>query len=369
MSLDGNSHNNELGYAEDFELSAFLNDDVCDDEFDKATNNSNNNRIDNSTSNVGFATPPPTPANEFDRLNEGLFDSCDNNLFDFLDQGIAAPCSNALPPTPLWTPATPCNASSSSWGTVTSAPTTTAPTATPTVPEFLASPGSAVTFDELESILGSPLTAVNESPILPPQQPQPQQPQLPLVDFLNSSSTDPNRTITLKVSELVSFCLLLSQGALKNALTLAQLQPPATPTNPTAAPKEETAVDAITPPPAKRSRQTSKRYQCSYPGCTHTSTRKYNIRTHEQTHQKDRARPHKCPHPQCTKSFARPQELVRHQRAHDPSKACVCKGCGRGFTRQDALRRHMKDKLCGDFDASSVVGSPRMSEIADRMEE
>ncbi|KAI9095583.1 hypothetical protein DFS34DRAFT_582056, partial [Phlyctochytrium arcticum] len=49
----------------------------------------------------------------------------------------------------------------------------------------------------------------------------------------------------------------------------------------------------------------------------------------------------------CPKTFPTRSACQRHQHTHDPDyKPCRCESCGRGFARNDTLRRHLKSRVC-----------------------
>lgn len=99
-----------------------------------------------------------------------------------------------------------------------------------------------------------------------------------------------------------------------------------------------------------------KKYVCNYNACGKVFQRRYNIRSHIQTHLCDR--PYKCSFENCTKSFVRQHDLHRHEKIHDSNKyTCPC---GKGFTRVDALRRHRERNICkGGFEAEAGVIKPK----------
>ncbi|TDL25904.1 hypothetical protein BD410DRAFT_716355, partial [Rickenella mellea] len=83
---------------------------------------------------------------------------------------------------------------------------------------------------------------------------------------------------------------------------------------------------------------------CPVPGCGSTFTRRFNLRGHLRSHTEER--PYICEWPGCNKGFARQHDCKRHQALHSTkSHSNVCSGCGKTFSRLDALnvsyfRRH-----------------------------
>jgi len=61
------------------------------------------------------------------------------------------------------------------------------------------------------------------------------------------------------------------------------------------------------------------------------------------------ARPFACD--LCSLSFNRQHDLKRHRETHTGDKPFLCNGgCGKTFTRKDALKRHQLVKSCGNID-------------------
>ncbi|EKM54718.1 uncharacterized protein PHACADRAFT_258735 [Phanerochaete carnosa HHB-10118-sp] len=77
-------------------------------------------------------------------------------------------------------------------------------------------------------------------------------------------------------------------------------------------------------------------YPCLVPGCTKTFYRLYSLRTHQRLHALV-DRPYRCP--VCPASFQRNHDLKRHTKLHD-NTAWKCCGCGKIFSRRDAIKRH-----------------------------
>lgn len=85
-----------------------------------------------------------------------------------------------------------------------------------------------------------------------------------------------------------------------------------------------------------------KQYLCLYPGCGKHFKRRYNIRTHIQTHLEDR--PYVCDYPGCDRAFVRNHDLIRHKKLHlNRSFSCPC---GKKFADGDLLKQHQSLMLC-----------------------
>ncbi|KAJ3410518.1 hypothetical protein HDV05_003675 [Chytridiales sp. JEL 0842] len=93
-------------------------------------------------------------------------------------------------------------------------------------------------------------------------------------------------------------------------------------------------------------------YPC--PHCSKPFTRKFNLKTHLLTHNPERPRPFTCEEPGCGKTFVRIHDLERHLVVHKGVKGWVCPGCGIGFTRKDAMGRHVR-RGCGGANATKGV--------------
>lgn len=101
-----------------------------------------------------------------------------------------------------------------------------------------------------------------------------------------------------------------------------------------------------------------KTFQCMYPDCNKTFRRRYNIRSHIQTHLEDR--PYVCDYEGCTKAFVRNHDLIRHKKTH-ADKCFICP-CGKKFVREDALLVHRSRMICiggKKFDNIVIKKSPR----------
>jgi metallothionein expression activator len=85
-----------------------------------------------------------------------------------------------------------------------------------------------------------------------------------------------------------------------------------------------------------------KTYICNFEDCGKLFTRRYNARSHVQTHLSDR--PHICDYEHCNKSFVRQHDLTRHKKVHTEfAHKCPC---GKRFSRHDALFRHRQRQIC-----------------------
>lgn len=101
-----------------------------------------------------------------------------------------------------------------------------------------------------------------------------------------------------------------------------------------------------------------KLFECLYPSCNKTFKRRYNIRSHIQTHLEDR--PYNCDFEGCDKAFVRNHDLVRHKKSHMEKRyACPC---GKKFNREDALIVHRSRLICiggKQFENVVIKRSPR----------
>lgn len=98
----------------------------------------------------------------------------------------------------------------------------------------------------------------------------------------------------------------------------------------------------------------NKIFTCTYEGCGKKFTRRYNVRSHIQTHLSDR--PFTCSY--CPKSFVRQHDLNRHVKSHLVAKHCRCK-CGKEFTRVEGYKRHLNKGICEKSSESEVGGSTK----------
>lgn len=93
-------------------------------------------------------------------------------------------------------------------------------------------------------------------------------------------------------------------------------------------------------------------FECLYPNCGKLFRRRYNVRSHIQTHLCDR--PYSCDI--CGSCFVRPHDLRRHEKVHAEERPHVCP-CGKGFTRHDALQRHRIRMICSG--GIEIPGKPK----------
>ncbi|KAI0630336.1 hypothetical protein C8Q77DRAFT_1042083, partial [Trametes polyzona] len=99
--------------------------------------------------------------------------------------------------------------------------------------------------------------------------------------------------------------------------------------------KQQVTTSATQAASASR-RRNEANFVCPVPGCGSTFTRRFNLRGHLRSHTAER--PFQCEWPGCNKGFARQHDCKRHQALHTTrSQSNVCQGCGKTFSRLDAL--------------------------------
>ncbi|CAG8454615.1 4043_t:CDS:2 [Ambispora gerdemannii] len=87
-----------------------------------------------------------------------------------------------------------------------------------------------------------------------------------------------------------------------------------------------------------------KTYVCSK--CGRGFQRKFNMQTHESTHDPNRVKPFACDFPSCGSRFTRKHDLKRHINGiHKGEKVHECNACQKPFSRKDAWKRHQSS--CG----------------------
>lgn len=95
-----------------------------------------------------------------------------------------------------------------------------------------------------------------------------------------------------------------------------------------------------------------KIFTCTYKSCGKKFTRRYNVRSHIQTHLSDR--PFACMY--CPKKFVRQHDLNRHIKGHLEARHCRCP-CGKEFTRIDAMKKHRLRNICsGGVEDADILG-------------
>ncbi|KAI8622333.1 hypothetical protein BC830DRAFT_1089500 [Chytriomyces sp. MP71] len=106
------------------------------------------------------------------------------------------------------------------------------------------------------------------------------------------------------------------------------------------------AMDYEVEKPGPKMAPRPKRYQCTWEGCSKAFTRPSTLGSHMNEH--TNTRPYACAAPDCFFSFVRKHDLLRHVRSvhggneEELSSTIECAGCGKSYSRLDALRRHEK---------------------------
>ena len=100
-----------------------------------------------------------------------------------------------------------------------------------------------------------------------------------------------------------------------------------------------------------------KIYTCTYK-TVGKFTRRYNVRSHIQTHLSDR--PFGCQF--CPKRFVRQHDLNRHVKGHIEARYSKCP-CGKEFARLDALRKHQDRNICVGGNKMLLVNLQRKREL------
>lgn len=101
-----------------------------------------------------------------------------------------------------------------------------------------------------------------------------------------------------------------------------------------------------------------KNFECLFPNCGKFFRRRYNIKSHIQTHLEDK--PYKCDFEGCTKAFVRNHDLARHKKTHDKHFSCPC---GKKFSSEQSMMKHKNRHNCTGParvpDSKMVSKSPR----------
>ncbi|KAI8816493.1 uncharacterized protein EV422DRAFT_501156, partial [Fimicolochytrium jonesii] len=85
-------------------------------------------------------------------------------------------------------------------------------------------------------------------------------------------------------------------------------------------------------------------HTCPHPGCNRQFSRRFNLQSHVEIHDPNRARAYDCP--TCPRKFFKHHDLARHLVTHAQEKRFVCNDCGKRYSRVDALKRHIVSKGC-----------------------
>ena len=106
----------------------------------------------------------------------------------------------------------------------------------------------------------------------------------------------------------------------------------------------------------------NKLFECLYPDCHKLFKRRYNVRSHIQTHLEDK--PYVCDFEDCDKSFVRNHDLARHKKLH-LTKGLKCP-CGKTFGREDTMISHRSRMICSGgkkYEKLVTKKSPKKSPV------
>ncbi|KAJ3324792.1 hypothetical protein HDV06_006100 [Boothiomyces sp. JEL0866] len=180
-----------------------------------------------------------------------------------------------------------------------------------------------------------------------------------LNDFLSSNNFDQNNSVQYQDFDL------FQQNALANSdYSNMQYQNNQTLNFPVAQPLDDLPMESLENEQGPKSTIPDGRfwkviknngqtlYQCPYPDCEKTFTRPYNLKSHYRSHTGER--PYVCDAQDCKAAFSRKHDLKRHSKLHSGEKLFKCKACGKSFSRNDALGRHLKPSDQGKESACAL---------------
>ena len=137
------------------------------------------------------------------------------------------------------------------------------------------------------------------------------------------------------------------------------------------------------PPPIKHFRPQTKRFTCSYQGCSKSFNKPDHLRTHIRTHTGERPfqcsvcsrgfgdlanlkrhyrihtgfKPFKCSFGGCDKSFSVSSNLKQHLRTHTGEKPFKCEHCDKSFSHISSKKKHMAIHVYGSSAITKTVGT------------
>lgn len=84
----------------------------------------------------------------------------------------------------------------------------------------------------------------------------------------------------------------------------------------------------------------SKKFPCSFEGCTKEYASSYHRNVHMRSHTD--SKPYKCTMEDCTKCFATNYSLKAHIRTHTGEKPYACTVCTKQFKTSGDLQKHVR---------------------------